>query len=675
MDIETHTNQPPGIAVARPIRAAQYLRKSTEHQRYSTENQSDTNRAYAARRNIEIVRTYTDEGRSGLTFDGREALKRLIHDVQSGAADFEVILVYDVTRWGRFQDVDESAYYEYLCKRAGIRVHYCAERFDNDGSLASVIAKTLKRAMAGEYSRDLSVKVFEGQKRIAGLGFALGGIPGYGLRRALVDRDGVVKCLLAPGEWKNITTDRVILVPGPADEIENVRWIFSMFVEEGKTPYQIARVLNDRRIRNNLGNPWTAVALRYLLRSEKYVGTFVWNRLSTKLKGRSVRNGPEKWVRVEGAFSPIIERPLFEAAQAIFRSRPVQTHRGRPRGLSDQEMLDRLAEVFRAHGRLSRHVIDHAEGLPSQWSYKVRFGGVAEAYALVGFKKMANQRGPGIRDGAGYVDPRRLRDDEMLEKLNRLLQERGYLSRSVIKQCKDVPSGQAYQRHFGGLLRAYELVGYRRPYRTRPSLSNEEMLEALKFLWEKRGDLSRRIITKTDGIPSAYTYALRFGGLKSAYKLIGFRPSRRKLFADARGITNEAMLEKLKALLNEHGYLTSRLIDQTIGMPSRTLYANRFGSVSRAYRLIGYMPPCCDPRLMRPRGLSKNEMLRGLRRLLRRHGRLSQKIIRASKEVPSHEIYYERFGSLANAYRLIGYKPKDWRRRRGGRRKGTKIAK
>ena len=38
---------------------------------------------------------------------------------------------------GRFQDLDESAYCEYVLKRAGIRVHYCAKQFENDGSLSS----------------------------------------------------------------------------------------------------------------------------------------------------------------------------------------------------------------------------------------------------------------------------------------------------------------------------------------------------------------------------------------------------------------------------------------------------------------------------------------------------------------------------------------------------------
>ena len=58
---------PPSPPGSGPVfRAAQYVRMSTEHQQYSTENQADKIREYAARRNIEIVRTYADEGKSGL---------------------------------------------------------------------------------------------------------------------------------------------------------------------------------------------------------------------------------------------------------------------------------------------------------------------------------------------------------------------------------------------------------------------------------------------------------------------------------------------------------------------------------------------------------------------------------------------------------------------------------
>ena len=160
---------------------------STDHQKYSTENQLDTIRRYAEQRGYTIVRVFEDSGRSGLRMDGREGLQSLMREVQSGTAGFQAILVYDVSRWGRFQDADEGAYHEHICSRAGIRVHYCGEQFDNDGSIGSILLKNVKRVMAGEYSRELSVKVFAGQCRLIEHGFRQGGPAGFGLRRLLID--------------------------------------------------------------------------------------------------------------------------------------------------------------------------------------------------------------------------------------------------------------------------------------------------------------------------------------------------------------------------------------------------------------------------------------------------------------------------------------------------------
>ena len=149
------------------VPAAQYLRMSTEHQQYSFANQTTKIQQYADIKGFLIVRTYSDAARSGLVLKRRSGLLQLLHDVMSGTAPFKAILVYDVSRWGRFQDSDEAAHYEFLCKSAGIPVHYCAEAFPNDGTLLSSLSKALKRTMAAEYSRELGVKVLEGQKRLA----------------------------------------------------------------------------------------------------------------------------------------------------------------------------------------------------------------------------------------------------------------------------------------------------------------------------------------------------------------------------------------------------------------------------------------------------------------------------------------------------------------------------
>ena len=262
----------------RPVlfRAAEYVRMSTEHQQYSTENQADSIREYARRRGIQIVRTYADEGKSGLRIDGRQALQQLIRDVESGMADFQVILVYDVSRWGRFQDADESAYYEYICRRAGIQVAYCAEQFENDGSPVSTIVKGVKRAMAGEYSRELSAKVFAGQCRLIELGYRQGGPAGYGLRRVLIDQAGTLKGELTRGEHKSLQTDRVILQPGPDDEVAVVNQIYRWFVADNLTELDIAERLNIQGTRTDLGRSWTRATVREVLSNEKYIGNNVY---------------------------------------------------------------------------------------------------------------------------------------------------------------------------------------------------------------------------------------------------------------------------------------------------------------------------------------------------------------------------------------------------------------
>ncbi len=359
------------------IRAAQYVRMSTEHQQYSTENQADVIREYAAKRGMEIVRTFADSGKSGLRLDGRDALKELITVVQSGTADFTAILVYDVSRWGRFQDADESAYYEYICKRAGIQVVYCAEQFENDGSPVSTIVKGVKRAMAGEYSRELSAKVFKGQCKLIEHGYRQGGTAGYGLRRMLVDQNGEPKAQLTLGEQKSLQTDRVVLVPGPPEEVNVVREIYRKFLEDRRNEREIADDLNRGGIVAERGGAWSRATVHQVLTNEKYIGNNVYNRVSFKLKKKRVRNTPEMWVRCDGAFDPIIEPAQFYTVQGIMLERH--------RRLSNDELLERLRQLCAKFGRLSGILISEAEDMPSPAVYRHRFGSLIRAYELIGY--------------------------------------------------------------------------------------------------------------------------------------------------------------------------------------------------------------------------------------------------------------------------------------------------
>src|SRR5258708_29733786 len=83
---------------------------------------------------------------------------------------------------------DESAHYEYLCRRAHVPVEYCAEPFGSERSPINNLMKSLKRSMAAEYSRELSERLCRAYFRLASLGYFVGGSPGYGRRPLLLDR-------------------------------------------------------------------------------------------------------------------------------------------------------------------------------------------------------------------------------------------------------------------------------------------------------------------------------------------------------------------------------------------------------------------------------------------------------------------------------------------------------
>ena len=361
-----------------PVLAAEYIRMSTDNQRYSRGNQAKVIREYAEARNIHVVRTYYDAGKSGLTYEGREALKLLLADVLKGGAVFSLVLVYDVSRWGRFQDVDEAAHYEFLCRQAGVGIEYCAEPFANDGSPLSSMQKNLKRAMAGEYSRELSVKSYAGLANLAKRGYRLGGPAGYGLRRAIVDASGKVNRVLEFGEHKSAHSDRLTLVPGPAAEVRVVEQIFHMFVKRKFTEARIVATLNRRGVLNERGQPWIlGGSLGGVLTNEAYIGNAVWNKTRSKLKSKVVRNPESEWIRIEGAYQPIIDKATFEAARARINARP--------KWLTTEEMLARLRRLYESEGHLTVDIMRASRDLPDPATYSNRFGSIYRAYSLVGF--------------------------------------------------------------------------------------------------------------------------------------------------------------------------------------------------------------------------------------------------------------------------------------------------
>src|SRR6059036_1983907 len=83
------------------LSAVAYLRRSTDRQEQSLDDQRTAIKVYAAERGLPIIREYVDDAISGSTSEGRDAFQRLIADAQRANPDFDIVLVYDVKVCGR----------------------------------------------------------------------------------------------------------------------------------------------------------------------------------------------------------------------------------------------------------------------------------------------------------------------------------------------------------------------------------------------------------------------------------------------------------------------------------------------------------------------------------------------------------------------------------------------
>jgi DNA invertase Pin-like site-specific DNA recombinase len=430
---------------------------STDRQEYSIAFQTATNAAHAIEHGYELVRTYADEGVSGLGIEKREGLKRLLADVVSGASDFSVILVYDVSRWGRFQNPDQAAHYEFICKEAGVAVEYCAEPFANDDSLATVIMKSIRRAMAAEFSRDLSAKVRWGREKAGALGFWVGGPPGYGYRRQLVRQRGRTGPTLERGEYKAFGTGwRVILIPGPAHEIATVRRIYRLYLKHLGVR-DIARLLNNEGV-SMQGAPWNESRVREVLRNEKYIGNRTTGTGSQALGGRCVHFPRSQWKTQRGTHQGIVSVTLFRAVQK-------ERARRKPDGWSDEELLRALRRLLAKHGYLSERLMFASPEMPRRATYVRRFGSLMMAFRRAGYEpsRMAllmSERARRITkrkaEGGGPLSR-----EEMIAAARRLLEREGRISRSLIRTDPDCLDPSTYVYWFGSMARLYELLGYK----------------------------------------------------------------------------------------------------------------------------------------------------------------------------------------------------------------------
>jgi len=177
----------------------------------------------------------------------------------------------------------------------------------------------------------------------------------------------------------------VILVPGPAQEVEVVENIYRMLVSEKLSVPAIARELNGRGISYIGPSAWDYQAVYAILTSPKYAGCQAYGRTSSRLYTSLVRLPTSEWVLTPAAFEPIVDDKTFSEAQRILQ--------GRTFNKTDEDVLDDLRVLLASEGRLSLKLIKNSAGIPSPSTYRLRFGSLRRPYELIGYGR-PDQFGP-----------------------------------------------------------------------------------------------------------------------------------------------------------------------------------------------------------------------------------------------------------------------------------------
>ncbi len=309
------------------IPAVFYGRCSTLKQETSVEDQRKAVYAYAAKHGYKIVRDYVDEGISGDATEQRPGFLKMHADACRRDRGFDAILVYNDSRFGRFDSL-EAGYYIHPMRKNGVYLVTTDKGVVDWDSPTGRVMHTINSDGANKFLIDLSHLTLGRMIQRAQEGFWLGGAPPYGYK--------VVDSTVWVGSRSK---KRRVLVPDEPHKVEVLRWIFQTYAEKDVSLRWLAEELYRRGTASPRGHKhWTSETIRAMLARREYIGDCDWGRIhhggkhgiengEVKAKGRKVMNGkgtrpkrirvkPEDMIVVQQPHLALIDRDVWEAVQA-----------------------------------------------------------------------------------------------------------------------------------------------------------------------------------------------------------------------------------------------------------------------------------------------------------------------------------------------------------------------
>ena len=303
--------------MTRPLRAVLYARCSSTKQAdrdLSVPAQLDACRLHAQRQGWLVTAEYHDDGISGFEDERRPAFRRMLADMVEQPRPFDVIVVWDFSRFSRSLEHSLKAMQD--LRAVGVSLESTKEQTDD--TPAGWLMGTIFRSFNEYQVRKLAEDTRRGMRKNATEGGWNGGaVPvGYQVERPASGR--------GPGR----------LVPDPA-WAPLVQRIFSMALS-GQGAGAIVGALNDEGLRTQRGRRWNKQTVLYMLRNEVYAGVYTWGtRPSAKFA-----TDPAAPLRIEDAHEPLVCSEDFARIGALIaQRRPTVTH---PRTTNSDYLLSGL---------------------------------------------------------------------------------------------------------------------------------------------------------------------------------------------------------------------------------------------------------------------------------------------------------------------------------------------
>lgn len=272
------------------MRACIYARYSTDNQNAETiETQVEKCAEYAQNHGIDVVDIYADEAVSGMKAH-RPDLDRLFMD--AGLRRFDVVLIYDQSRFSR--DIVDWFSFRRAMQNYGISIISVTQSFvGGDLNDPAVFANEGIMALFNQmHVLQTRQKVVDSMERMAKQAIHTGGKPLLGY-----DVD--------PDTHKYVINDR---------EADIVRLIFGMYAE-GESYNAIIDNLNRRGYKTKRGQSFGKNSLSELLRNERYIGIYVYNKIPRRSGKRNSHAVSERVIRIPDAIPRIVSDDLWSRAQ------------------------------------------------------------------------------------------------------------------------------------------------------------------------------------------------------------------------------------------------------------------------------------------------------------------------------------------------------------------------